>query len=157
MLILSGILAYFALSAYLSHNGFMTVVLLGAALWCLGKAAKSAGVKLPQRKQTSYPPLQDSNLDRVRYVQVNFKDWRKKENLSLKWEVSPERRPGHYEFFFDSRIMVDSMMEKQSIVLYDVYNRIIPLDRYGYSWEELEYSNSGGDGCATLKVYPRLQ
>ncbi len=93
MLILAGVFAYFSLSAYLAHYTLMAIILLGIAVCCFIKAieaenAKTKAVKGPSPK--AYPPLQDSNLDRVRFVQINFKDWRKNEALTLKWKVSPD-------------------------------------------------------------------
>ncbi len=155
MLVLAGIFAYFTLSAYLAHCGLMTVIFLGITLRCLIRTAENAKIfKSPSLKAGT--PLQDGNLDRVRFVRVSFKDWRKNERFTLNWEVTPDRRPVHYEFFIDSRIMVDNMLEKESVVLLDECGRSIPIQNYMYTWEELEYKDSGGDGCATLKVYPRV-
>lgn len=155
MIILAGIFAYLSLSAYLAHYGLLPIIFLGIALWCLIRAVKNANVFKSTSTKVS-TTLQDDNLDRVRFVQINFKDWRRNERFTLKWKVSPEKHPGHYEFFLDSQIMVDNMLEKESIVLLDTYGCTIPSQNYIYSWDELEYKDSEGDGCATLKVFPRV-
>lgn len=127
---------------------FLAAVCFGFVLFYFFKH-----ISLPS-KRTAVPPLQDSMLDRVRYVQIEFYDWNNHHPFTSKYEVDPSPCPGHYEFFIDNRIMVDKMMEKRSVELYDKNNSIIPLNRYSYSWDEIQYNFGDGDGGATLKVFP---
>ena len=145
--------------AVAEHHYWVVAAFIGLVVWSINtpdlpKENTTETTTNTARTAVNSTPPKTSVFDRVKYVQVHFYDWRNHKEDSMKWTVKPERRNGHIEFWFDSRIMVDLMMEKQSVELYDSDDQYIPGNSYTYAWDEIKYPGTDGDGCAILKVFP---
>ena len=119
---------------------------------CLSVFANGSMKKHPNGKDGQ---MKDSTLDRVKYAMVHFYDWERHEPYDMQYVMSnPTRHSDYYAFFLDVRELINPMMEKVSLVLYDAQHQIIPLDQYDYTWDELPYnlSSDPDDGGAYLNI-----
>lgn len=95
--------------------------------------------------------MKDSTLDRVRCVQIHFYDRKRDNQFDYKFNVEPDPKSDHYSFYInDGKYMIDPMLEKQSIILYDEHQHSISLDQYYYSWHEVPLGDD--DGCLYLHI-----
>ena len=83
--------------------------------------------------------FRDETLERVRAVKVVFRDWDRNMEISEStFEVTPDRREGHYEFMVDSCVMAMPRFEKMSVTLLDGSGQPVDTSAYATAIEEFE-------------------
>lgn len=114
---------------------------------CLSVFANDSMKKHPNGKDGQ---MKDSTLDRVKFAKIHFYDRSVHTSYDWKSDVMHARINGDDMFWVYSRLMVDPMMEKESVVLLDDQEQVIPIDQYSYSWDERP--DDYGDGGAWLHL-----
>ena len=94
--------------------------------------------------------MKDSTLDRVKFAKIHFYDWERHAPYDMTYDLTPRQHSDYYDFWFDGRAMVNPMMQRDSFLLYDEQQQIIPLDQYDYTWNEIPFDD--GDGGAFLEI-----
>lgn len=83
-------------------------------------------------------PRRDTELERVRFIKVEYYNTIKNELFSDVYETTGSIMSGgnSYYFFIDSVVFTLSQFEKKRITLMDSERREIPIDRYRYEIDE---------------------